>query len=228
MEAKTGEKAYNPNIGLALGSGSARGWAHIGVIHALLEIGVTPHIVCGCSAGSLVGGAYAAGYLDDLEVWLRTLTRRKVASFFDFQFRGGGLIAGERLVKFFRNEFGDVLIENLPIPYVAVATDIETGREIWFRSGSLLDAVRASISLPGIFAPVKLGNRWLIDGGVVNPIPVSVCRAVEADIVIAVNLNGGLVGRHSVQKKNDIGESIEEGNDLTSRVKKGFRNGVWT
>jgi len=227
IEKEKSNKAITTTIGLALGSGSARGWAHIGVIRALQEIGVTPHIVCGCSAGSLVGGAYAAGYLDDLEAWLKTLTKTKVASFFDFQFRGGGLIAGERLVTFFRNEFGDVLIEDLPIPYAAVATDIETGREIWFRSGSLLDAVRASISLPGIFAPVKAGNRWLIDGGVVNPIPVSVCRAMDADIVIAVNLNGGLVGRHGVQKKRDTDDKGKEAeNDFTSRVKKGFRNSV--
>jgi len=227
MRKKEIKKEHDATIGLALGSGSARGWAHIGVIQALREIGVTPHIVSGCSAGSLVGGAYAAGYLDDLETWLKTLTKTKVASFFDVQFRGGGLIAGERLVNFFRSEFGDMLIENLNIPYAAVATDIETGREIWFRSGPLLDAVRASISLPGIFAPVKVDGRWLIDGGVVNPIPVSVCRAMDADIVIAVNLNGSLVGRHGVQKKRDVCEEESKAeNGFTNRVKRGFRNGV--
>lgn len=186
----------SPNIGLALGSGSARGWAHIGVIRVLTEWGIKPDIICGCSIGALVGGAYAAGRLDDLEAWLLTLKRKDVIGFFDVSLMSGGLISGEKLMGVFRKSIGDPHIESLPIPFSAIATELETGRETWLRSGSVLDAVRASISMPGIFTPVRIHDRWLVDGGLINPVPVSTCRAMGADIVIAVNMNGSLLGRH--------------------------------
>jgi NTE family protein len=185
-----------PRIGLALGSGSARGWAHIGVIRALAEEGIEPSIVCGSSIGALVGSAYTCNQLDRLEAWVQTLTWRDIVHYMDLTLLGGGFIKGERLMAFFQRHVEDTQIETLPKRFGAVATDMDTGREIWFQSGSLLDAVRASIAVPGIFTPVKLNDHWLLDGGLVNPVPVSLCRAMGADIVIAVNLNGDVVGKH--------------------------------
>jgi len=221
-------------VGLALGSGSARGWAHIGVIKALGDMGIHPDIISGCSIGALVGGAYATGRLDDLETWLQTLRRTNVLGFFDLNLSSGGLIAGERLMNFFRDRVGDATIELLPVPFAAVATDLNTGREIWLRSGSLLDAVRASISMPGIFTPVRIDDRWLVDGALINPVPVSICRAMGADIVIAVNLNGGIVGKHlSTGTTKNRGTPAVLGTDqepdtLATRLKSSLRNSVDT
>jgi NTE family protein len=219
-------------VGLALGSGSARGWAHIGVIKSLCNMGIHPDIISGCSIGALVGGAYAAGHLDDLETWVRTLRRKDVIGFFDLNLSSGGLIGGERLMNFFRVRVGDAIIELLPIFFAAVATDLNTGREIWLKSGSLLDAVRASISLPGIFAPVRIDDRWLVDGGLINPVPVSVCRAMGADLVIAVNLNGGLIGKHfstGTPKNRGTPKVIgidQEPGTLATRLKSSIKNSV--
>ncbi|MBI2312776.1 MAG: patatin-like phospholipase RssA [Betaproteobacteria bacterium] len=184
-----------PKIGLALGSGSARGWAHIGVLRALDEAGIRPDIVCGTSIGALVGAAYADGDLDRLEQWVGGLTWKDVVGFLDFSL-SGGVIKGDRLIEFFRSNFVDKTISELPLPFAAVATDLENGREVWLREGLLADAVRASIALPGLFAPVRHDGRWLVDGGLVNPVPVSLCRAMGADLVIAVDLNSDLLGRH--------------------------------
>lgn len=184
-----------PRLGLALGSGSARGWAHIGVIRALAEAGVKPDLVCGTSIGALVGAAYASNNLDHLEEWITELTLQRVVSFFDFSLNGG-MIKGTRLIDFFREHFRDRQITALPVEFAAVATDLASGREVWLRDGMLLDAVRASIALPGLFTPVKRDDHWLVDGGLVNPVPVSLCRALGADIVIAVDLNADLLGRH--------------------------------
>ena len=178
-------------IGLALGVGAARGWAHIGIIKGLIDIGIRPDVVCGTSAGALVGGSYAAGHLEELEDWLLSLDRLSVARFFDLSLTSGGLIAGKRIIGFFVDRFGDYDIQSLPKIYGAVATDLMTGHEVWFRSGSLMDAVRASISMPGIFEPFQLDGRWYIDGGIVNPVPVSLCRSLGADVVIAVDVNSG-------------------------------------
>jgi len=184
-----------PRIGLALGGGSARGWAHIGVIRTLAEAGVTPDIVCGTSIGALVGAAYVAGELDRLEAWVRSLKLQTVVSFLDFSL-GGGLIKGEKLIDFFRAHFVDRDIGELDCPFGAVATDLARGREVWLREGGVSDAVRASIALPGLFTPVRRDGAWLVDGGLVNPVPVSLARAMGADIVIAVDLNADLLGRH--------------------------------
>lgn len=189
-------KKRQPSIGLALGSGAARGWAHIGVIQTLRASGIEPDIVCGASVGSLVGAAYASGQLDAFERWVRRLSWRDVIRYMDVQLRGGGFIEGERIIAFARRYMSDMPIESLAKPFAAVATELATGQELWLRDGSLLEAVRASCALPGLFAPVEREGVWLADGGLVNPVPVSLCRAMGADIVIAVNLNGDIVGKH--------------------------------
>lgn len=182
-------------IGLALGSGSARGWAHIGVIKALAAHGIHPHVVCGSSIGALVGAAYVTGELDALEDWVRKITWPKIARLADFKFANGGLIEGDRLMRALRDLHEDALIESLDIPFAAVAADLATGHEVWLREGSLISAVRASMALPGIFSPIAMDHWRLADGGLVNPVPVAPCRALGADVIIAVNLNGDLVGR---------------------------------
>jgi NTE family protein len=187
-----------PRIGLALGGGSARGWAHIGVIQALAEAGITPTIVCGTSIGALVGAAFVADRLAALQSFAVGLTRREMVRFLDVQLSGGGIVDGKRIVAMLRTLGIDGPIEGYARTYAAVATDLETGREIWFRDGPILDAVRASISLPGIFSPVRMDGRWLADGGLVNPVPVSQCRALGADVVIAVNLSSDIVARFDV------------------------------
>jgi len=184
-----------PRIGLALGSGSARGWAHIGVIDSLIEAGIEPEIVCGTSMGALVGAAYVAGRLPELRQWAEIATWRKIARLTDVRLSGGGLISGKQVVAFLQDLGVNEPIESYATRYAAVATDLATGREIWLQSGPIHEAVRASIALPGIFSPTRMGERWLLDGGLSNPIPVSVCRALGADVIIAVNLNGDLLGR---------------------------------
>ncbi len=187
--------AHRPSVGLALGSGSARGWAHIGVIRTLEELGIRPQIVCGTSIGALVGAAYASENLERLETWVSGLKIKDVVGYFDLTLNGG-MIKGERLMEFFRRHLQDRSIDSLEQTYAAVATDLATGREVWLREGGLLDAVRASIALPGLFTPALHGGRWLVDGGLVNPVPVSLARALGAEVVIAVDLNTNLVGRH--------------------------------
>jgi NTE family protein len=182
-------------VGLALGSGSARGWAHLGVIRVLEQAGIRPDLVCGTSIGALVGAAYAADELDGFEKWLRGLSIADVISFMDVRMNGG-MIKGERLMEFFRRSFIDRPIEELPIPFAAVATALHNGTEVWLREGSTIDAVRASIALPALFMPVVLDGRILVDGGLVNPVPVSLARAMGADIVIAVDLNSNRLSRH--------------------------------
>lgn len=178
-----------PKIGIALGSGVARGWAHIGVLRALTRAGIEPDIVSGTSIGSLVGGCYLANKLDPLEEFARSLTRRRLLGLVDFRFRSSGLIGDAKLETLMREYLGDIRIEELDRTFVAVATELATGHELWLREGSLVQAIRASYALPGVFAPVPVDNRWLIDGAIVNPVPVSVTRALGARLVIAVNLN---------------------------------------
>ncbi|MBE9535984.1 MAG: patatin-like phospholipase RssA [Proteobacteria bacterium] len=186
-----------PVVGIALGSGSARGWSHIGVINALAAHGIDPDVVCGTSMGALAGAFYASGNLEKMEEWALNMTRKDILRFLDIKLlAGGGFIEGKRLMDNFREPLGNLEIESLPKRFAAVATELDTGHELWLRKGSLVDAVRASIALPGIFTPVRLDDKWLVDGGLVNPVPVSLCRAMGADIVIAVNLNGNIAGRH--------------------------------
>lgn len=185
-----------PTIGLALGSGSARGWSHIGIIRVLEQAGIAPDIICGTSIGSLVGAAYADGQLERLEDWVRGLTWKNVLSLLDFKL-SGGLLQGAKLSAFLQKHFTDKDIRELPKTFAAVATELVTGREVWLRKGSVIEAVRASIALPGLFTPAYIEGRLLVDGALVNPIPVSLCRAMGADLVIAVDLNWDLVGWHS-------------------------------
>ena len=189
-------KRTKPRIGLALGSGSARGWSHIGVLRALAARGIAPDVVCGTSIGALVGSAYVTEQLDTLESWARSIRLFDIVGLMDITLARGGFIAGAKLFDGLRSIQRDTIIEDLPKPFVAVATDFTTGREIWLRTGSLLDAVRASMSLPGLFPPLRRDDQWLVDGGLVNPVPVSVCRALGAEVVIAVNLNGDLTSRN--------------------------------
>lgn len=185
-----------PKIGIALGSGLARGFAHIGVMRALKRHGIEPTIISGTSMGALIGGAYLANKLDDVEDWAYKLTKFKVLSYMDFRVKSsGGLIGGERLAKLMFSTFGDARVEDLPHPFIAVATDLVTGHEAWLRKGRIVDAMRASFSLPGIFPPVSMGGRWLIDGALVNPVPVSACTASGARMTIAVNVSGDIIGK---------------------------------
>ncbi len=183
-----------PRIGLALGGGGARGWAHIGVMKALTRAGIVPDVISGTSVGALVGGLHLAGRLDVLEGWSRGLTKFKIASYLDFRV-GGGMIGGHRLSAVLREHLGKVTIEALPKPFTCVATDLLTGHEVWLRKGDLVEMLRASFSLPGLFSPVEVDGRWLVDGALVNPLPVSVCRAMGAHVIIAVNLNADPIGR---------------------------------
>ncbi len=183
-----------PVIGLALGSGAARGWAHIGVIDALARKGIVPDVVCGCSIGALVGAAFVSGRIDALRTWVESLDWQAVVGLLDISFRGG-LIRGDRVVKHCAQHFFNDDFASLGKPFGCVATELATGREVWLREGPVAEAVQASIALPGLFSPVRRGGRVLVDGGLVNPVPVSLCRALGADVVIAVDLGSGMVGR---------------------------------
>jgi NTE family protein len=181
---------HTARIGLALGGGTARGWAHIGVIEALEEAGLKPDIVCGCSIGALVGAAYIADRLPELKAWALGLNWRQIVSMLDVRLNRGGLINGQAITNKLRELGIDRPIEDYATPFAAIAVELSSGHEVWIREGQIIDAVRASISLPGILSPAAVDGRWLVDGGLVNPVPVSACRALGADIIIAVNLNG--------------------------------------
>jgi NTE family protein len=187
-----------PIIGLALGGGAARGFAHIGVLRKLLEHGIVPDVIVGTSIGAVVGGCYAAKEMDNLEIWARTLTVRGVLSYLDISLSGSGLIGGGHLASQLDSGLKDTRIDDLPIRFAAIATEFNTGHEIWLTRGRLSDALRASYALPGIFPPVLIGGRWLVDGALVNPVPVSAARALGARLVIAVNLNADLFGRGTI------------------------------
>jgi NTE family protein len=186
---ETFAKALRPTIGLALGAGAARGFAHIGVITRLVEAGFGPDVIAGTSVGALAGGCFAAGKLDALTEFALSLNRRRIFSLMDFTWRGAGIITGERLARVLDHHLGQTRIEDLSIPFACIATELLTGHEIWLRDGPLAPAIRASYALPGLFGPVRIRHHWLIDGAVVNPTPVSACRALGARLVIAVNLN---------------------------------------
>ncbi|MDX0517854.1 Patatin [Sinorhizobium medicae] len=195
-------QSVKPKIALALGGGAARGWAHIGVLKALDEEGIEVGMIAGTSIGALVGGCYLAGKLDELEMFARSLTVRRIAGLLDFAIGGGGLFGGLRLTKRMQEHLQNLNIEDLDRPFVAVATEVYSGHEVWIEKGSLITAIRASYALPGIFEPVKANGRTLIDGALVNPVPVSVCRAHEQLHVVAVNLNYDVYGRSAVVKHN--------------------------
>jgi NTE family protein len=194
--------AVTPKIGLALGSGASRGWSHIGVIKALLREGIEPDIVCGTSVGAMIGASYLTGSLAHLENWVLASSRADVLKFFNVKLTKSGFVDSDRLSRFLYQYVAaeHLLIENLSKPFTAISTDLANGREVWFQEGGLADAVRASMALPGLFPPVRHEHRWLVDGGLVNPVPVSTCRALGADVVIAVNLNSDVMDRRRHKK----------------------------
>lgn len=197
-------------IGLALGSGSARGWAHLGVLRALEARGIRPEVVTGASVGALVAAAYASGQAHKLENWVRTLTRVDVWRLLDATFRGGGVMSGNRLMQAIGEQIDDCRIEDLSVKFGAVAADLDTGEEIWLKSGPILAAVRASSGMPGLFTPMWHEDRWMIDGGVVNPVPISLCRALGADYVIAVNLNVPVNRRWQAKRRVEADRARKE------------------
>ncbi|MEO8668671.1 MAG: patatin-like phospholipase family protein [Bauldia sp.] len=217
-------------IGLALGGGAARGWTHIGVLHALEEAGISPSIVAGTSIGAVVGGCYVAGGLDELERFATGLTRRRVFGLMDLSFAGSGLIGGNRLARLLEDGLQGKRIESFDKSFVSVATELATGHEIWLSRGPIVEAMRASYALPGIFKPVRVSGRWLVDGALVNPIPVSVCRALGANFVIAVNLSADGFGRGTVVQNHvsdplaELLEEVpEEGFTDTRQARRAFR-----
>jgi NTE family protein len=197
-------------VALALGSGSARGWAHIGVIRALAEAGVRVDYVAGTSIGALVGAVYASGKIDSLEDVILRLDWKKIVYFFDVVFPKSGLIDGNKVADFIRGHVGEGNIEDLPIPFCAVSTDLATGNEVVIKEGDIIEAVRASISVPGIFTPVKKDDMTQVDGGLVNPVPVSAAREMGADFVIAVDLNHGIVGKKALVPSHENMNSDKE------------------
>ncbi|RLB89000.1 MAG: patatin [Deltaproteobacteria bacterium] len=194
------KKARPQKIGLALGSGSSRGWAHIGVIKALTEAGSHIDYVAGTSIGAVVGAVFASGKIGVLEEIVLQLDWRQITSFLDVVFPKSGLIDGNRISEFIRSNVGEKNIEDLSLPFCAVSTDLATGNEMVLHEGDIIEAVRASISVPGIFTPVRKDGMTLVDGGLVNPVPVSVVREMGADFVIAVDLNHDIIGKKGVKK----------------------------
>jgi NTE family protein len=180
-------------VSLVLGSGGARGLAHIGVIRWLEEHDFKIESVSGCSIGSLIGGAYAAGKLDDIEQWARAITKINLLSLLDLSWKSNGLVKGDKVINTMISIVGDVLIEDLPIKYTAVAADILNEKEVWMNSGKLFDGIRASISLPLFFTPFNYQGVELIDGGVLNPVPIAPTFGDNTDITIAVNLGGDVI-----------------------------------
>ncbi|MCA1406787.1 patatin-like phospholipase family protein [Ensifer sp. IC3342] len=211
-----------PKIAIALGGGAARGWAHIGVLRALDEEGIEVGMIAGTSIGALVGGCYLAGKLDELEAFARSLTVRRIAGLLDFAIGGGGLFGGLRLTKRMQEHLKGLNIEELDRPFIAVATEVHSGHEVWIEKGSLITAIRASYALPGIFEPISANGRVLVDGALVNPVPVSVCRAHEQQLVVAVNLNYDLYGRSAVVKHSAgmeaVDAPIKDGTQYSARL----------
>lgn len=193
-------------IGIALGGGAARGWAHIGVLRTLAEAGIHPDIIVGTSIGAVVGGCYAADHLDELESFATGLSKRGVFSYLDFSLTGTSLISGQRLCAKLERRIKLKRIEDMDKKFAAVATELGTGHEVWLKRGRLIDAIRASYAIPGVFRPVQVKNRWLMDGAIVNPVPVSVCRALGARTVIAVNLNTDATAQGSIIPDYDLAD----------------------
>ncbi len=211
-----------PKIGLVLGSGSARGLAHIGVIRAIEEMGIKVDVVAGTSMGALIGAVYASGRLDALEHAFRNFDWRSIGSLFDPVFPRSGLINGKKIAEFLRTHVPLQSIGELPVPFCAVATDISNGEEVVIREGNLVEAVRASISVPGIFTPVRRDSRILVDGGLVNPVPVDAARALGADLVVAIDLNHEIVAGKAHRRKARAGQKRS-----AALARLGVRNYVW-
>lgn len=195
----TEQSPDQPSIGLALGSGSARGLAHIGIIRAINDAGIHVDCVAGTSIGALIGAVYASGKIDSLRDAYLAMDWKKIAYFFDMVFPKSGIIDGKKVSDFLREYIHAKNIEELPLPFKAVATELNSGKEVILETGDVIDAVRASISVPGMFTPVRRNGEVLVDGSLVNPVPVSVARSMGADIVIAVDLNHDIVAGKAPQ-----------------------------
>jgi NTE family protein len=226
-----GARRRRQSVGVVLGAGAARGWSHIGALQELVAMGVTPDIVVGASAGAVVGGCFAAGRLEQLEAFTRGLTKRRVFGLMDVSFSGGGLIGGNRLRSRLEESLGGMNIEDLPIRFASVATEVGTGHEIWLKQGPLVDAMRASYALPGIFEPVRWGGRWLMDGALVNPVPVNVARALGADIVIAVNISSDVLQRGTAIQDpqhfiEELASEVELERDKNQTKNRGLMSGL--
>lgn len=223
-----------PGIGLALGGGMARGFAHIGVLRALNNHGIFPTTIAGTSIGAVVGGCYLANKLDEFEEWALSLNRLKIFSYLDFRVRSAGLVGGKKLKETLGQHFEDMTFEDLPNKFISIATDLATGHEIWMRKGNLMDAMTASFALPGVFPPVEYDGRFLVDGALVNPCPISPCQALGARMTIAIDLNADLIGKATkpgssyqtvtgfdVFNKNDVPEEEQKkfkGSTITRRL----------
>jgi len=208
--------ACRPKIGLALGSGSARGLAHLGVIRAIEDAGIEVAFIAGTSMGALIGAIHAAGRLDELEATFQAFDWKKTVSFFDVVLPKSGLLDGAKVSELVRALIPADAIETLAKPFAAVATDIVSGEEVVIRSGDVIEAVRASISVPGIFTPVRSNGRILVDGGLTNPVPASVARAMGADLVIAVDLNHQIVAGKNF--KPLLNPPVADGDGMAGRL----------
>jgi NTE family protein len=185
--------------------------------------GIVPNVVVGTSIGAVVGGSYAAGHLDTLEEWARSLQPRNILGYLDIRLNGSGLIGGNKLAAQLEASLGQTLIEDLPLKFASVATEVRTGHEIWLTHGRLVDAMRASYALPGIFSPILVGDRWLVDGALVNPVPVSTARALGAEIVIAANLSNDVFGHSTTIFDHGTGpEVVEPVVEVEEPPKRGF------
>jgi NTE family protein len=215
-----------PKVGIALGAGAARGWSHIGVLQELVSNGIVPDVVAGTSIGAVVGGCFAAGRLEALESFARALTRRRVFGLLDVSFSGSGLFSGGRLKTRLDRELAHMQVEDMPIAFAAVATEVGSGHEVWLTRGPMVDAIRASYAMPGIFEPVKWNGRWLFDGALVNPVPVAVCRALGADLVLAVNLIGDTMFRGTVISDRVVVDQTLQALDVAANTVETSRTGL--
>ena len=216
-----------PGLGIALGGGMARGFAHIGVLKVLNKYDIYPTIIAGTSIGAVVGGCYLAGKLDQLEDWARSLNRFKIFSYLDFRVRSAGLVGGKRLRDTLDEHFEDLEFEDLPHRLVCIATDLVTGHEVWLREGELIDAMVASFALPGIFPPVKFDERNLVDGALVNPCPISPCQALGARMTLAVDLNTDLIGKATkpgASYQTITGFDVFDSKDVPAEQQKKFKS----
>jgi NTE family protein len=198
------KRSHGSLIGIALGAGAARGWSHIGALERLSESGIEPDVMAGTSIGALVAGCYAAGRLGELKEFALSLTRRRIFSLLDLSWTGSGLISGDRLRELLDKQLNDLQFADLKVPFVCIATELMTGHEIWLRNGPVGQAIRASYALPGVFRPVQIDHQWLIDGAVVNPIPVSACRAIGARLVVSVSLNSDAFAGTVIQEPHAL------------------------
>ncbi len=210
-------------VGLVLGCGASRGWAHIGAIEALIDENIPIDLIVGCSIGSYVGAIYASGSIKSLREYVLKMDGKKVFSYFDIVLPRSGLLDGtKKLRELFSIHTHVQKFSELKIPVMMVATDLETGQKVVLKSGNILDALRASMSMPGLFAPARVKNRWLVDGGLVDPVPVSVARAMGADIVIAVDLSGGTISKQKrkMQKFRSEKTPVEQDENKNELIRK--------